>query len=113
RLGHPRASVNVPVPGHFGRFVFAVPRSDGLVMIGLTDDPFDGGIPDAPAVTEDEQRFLLETASRVLERPLGPQDVVGRYAGLRPLLGAGTGATSDISREHAVLEDPVSGAVTV
>ena len=34
-LGNPRAMLNVPVPGTFGRFVFAVPREDGLVMIGL------------------------------------------------------------------------------
>ena len=37
RLGEPRAAVNVPVPGEHGRWVFALPRSDGLVAIGLTD----------------------------------------------------------------------------
>ena len=37
RLGNPRATVNVPVPGERGRWVFAVPRPDGLVAIGLTD----------------------------------------------------------------------------
>lgn len=112
RLGNPDATINVPVPGHFGRFVFAVPRLDGLVMIGLTDDPYDGPIPDVPSPTEAEEAFLLETVSRALGRPLGAGDVVGRYAGLRPLLAA-EGATSDISRRHAVIEDPGSAAVTV
>ena len=113
RLGHPRAMVNVAVPGSFGRFVFAVPRSDGLVMIGLTDEPDAGAELDAPGVTAEEERFLLETASRALAAPLTRVDVVGRYAGLRPLLDTGDGATSDLSRTHAVVEDAATGAVTV
>jgi len=113
RLGNPRATINVPIPGHFGRFVFAVPRQDGLVMIGLTDDPYQGEIPDAPEVTAEEERFLLETVSLALQRPLTSEDVVGRFAGLRPLLDSGHDSTADISRHHAVLEDPCTRAVTV
>lgn len=112
RLGNPRAMLSVPVPGHFGRFAFATPRSDSLVLIGLTDQPYDGPIPDAPPVTRAEERLLLETVSAALERPLESSDVVGSYAGLRPLL-AGDGQTADLSRRHAVLEDSETGAVTV
>jgi glycerol-3-phosphate dehydrogenase len=43
---------------------------------------------------------------------LGPEDVVGRYAGLRPLLD-GAGETADLSRRHAVVEDPATGALVV
>lgn len=115
RLGEPRASVSAPVPGNDGlRLVFAAPRPDGLVLIGLTDDPYDGAgsPPIAPGVDADEESFLLESVSRVLERPLTPEDVVGRYAGLRPLLaGAGDDATADLSRRHAVLDD--DGVLTV
>ena len=39
RLGDPRAVLNVKVPGERGRWVFAIPRGDGLVAIGLTDVP--------------------------------------------------------------------------
>jgi glycerol-3-phosphate dehydrogenase len=114
RLGNPRAAINVPVPGHFGRFVFAVPRPDGLVLIGLTDDAYEGDeIPDAPPVTEAEERFLLETVSLALEHPLGPEDVVGRFAGLRPLLDTGHGETADVSRAHAIIEDDHTGAISV
>jgi glycerol-3-phosphate dehydrogenase len=112
RLRNPDASINVPVPGHFGRFVFAVPRTDGLVMIGITDDPFDGPIPDVPQPTAEDQEFLLATVSHALGQPLDQHDVVGSYAGLRPLVDA-DGATSDISRQHVVLEDSSSAAVTV
>ncbi len=109
----PRAMINLAVPGSFGRFVFAVPRSDGLVMIGLTDDLHVGADLDAPAVTVEDERFLLETVSTALQRPLTADDVVGRFAGLRPLLEGSAGATADLSRKHAVLEDRRSGAVTV
>lgn len=112
RLGNPRAMLSVPLPGRFGRFAFAIPRPDSLVLIGLTDEPYEGAIPDAPPVTAAEERFLLETVSAAVEQPLEDRDVVGRYAGLRPLL-AGDGQTADLSRRHAVLEDPDSGAVTV
>jgi glycerol-3-phosphate dehydrogenase len=102
-LGEPRAAVNAPLPGHGTRFVFAVPRPDGLVMIGITDEPYDGPIPDEPAVDAEEEAFLLTAIGRVLERAPTHDDVVGRFAGLRPLL-AGDGATADLSRRHAVVD---------
>ena len=108
RLGDPRAAVNVPVPGERGRWVFALPRADGLVAIGLTDVAADGPIPDEPVPSAEEEAALLEQASAALEVSLGPGDVAGRYAGLRPLL-AGDGdpahPTADLSRRHSVLED--------
>ncbi len=112
RLGDPRAAVNVPVPGERGRWVFALPRADGLVAIGLTDVDAAGPIPDVPAPSAGEEATLLEHASAALEVSLGPDDVAGRYAGLRPLL-AGDGETADLSRCHAVLEDAGTGALTV
>jgi glycerol-3-phosphate dehydrogenase len=112
RLGDPRAAVNVPVPGERGRWVFALPRADGLVAIGLTDVAADGPIPDEPAPSAEEEATLLEHASAALEVSLGPEDVAGRYAGLRPLL-AGDGVTADLSRRHAVVEDAETGALTV
>jgi glycerol-3-phosphate dehydrogenase len=117
RLGHPRAALHVAIPGHFGRFVFAGPRPDGLVLIGLTDDPYDRNAPeDAPEVTATEEAFLLQTVSRALDRELTANDVVGRYAGLRPLIGNEDEthpATADVSRRHAVIEDAATGAVTI
>ena len=111
-LGDPRAGVSVAVPGASGRFVFAHPRSDGLVTIGLTDEPHSGAIPDEPLPTAEEERFLLETIGRALDRPLQAADVAGRYSGLRPLLRDPEGsATADISRRHAVLEH--DGVTTV
>ena len=113
-VGEPRAVVNAPLPGGDSRFVFAVPRPDGLVMIGITDAPYDGPIPDLPRVDADEQAFLLTSIGRVLERTPTAADVVGRFAGLRPLLADDDSAsddTADLSRRHAVVEH--GGIVTV
>jgi glycerol-3-phosphate dehydrogenase len=112
-VGEPRAGVNAPLPGNSTRFVFAVPRLDGLVMIGITDAPYDGPIPDVPTVDADEEAFLLTSIGRVLERSPTSDDVVGRFAGLRPLLTDGdeTTATSDLSRRHTVVEH--DGILTV
>jgi glycerol-3-phosphate dehydrogenase len=116
RLGSPRAGVNVPVRGEHGRWVFALPRTDGLVAIGLTDVPVDGDASDEPVPDAAEETELLAHIGAALDARLGPADVVGRYAGLRPLLARGsTGATgtADLSRRHAVVADPDTGAVAV
>jgi glycerol-3-phosphate dehydrogenase len=116
RLGDPRAGVSVPVPGERARWVFTLPRADGLVAIGLTDVPADGPVPDEPVPDAAEEAELLTHASAALDTALDPSDVAGRYAGLRPLLAAGADAgcaTADLSRRHAVLEDPGTRALTV
>ena len=102
-LGSPTASMTVPVPGQPNRFVFALPHPDGIVHVGLTDDPVDGRLPDVPTADEPEIAFLLETLSRGLERPLSRRDVVGSFAGVRPLLAGADGRTADLSRRHAVV----------
>ena len=103
-LGNPTASMTVPVPGESNRYVFALPHPDGVVYVGLTDDPVDGPLPEVPQAEEHEIAFLLDTLSRGLERPLSRSDVVGTYAGLRPLLAGVEGRTADLSRRHAVVQ---------
>ncbi len=103
-LGNAEAGVSVLVPGSRNRWVFTVPRPDGLTLVGLTDDPLDGPPVEAPAVDGAERDFLLATLARGLRTALTPDDVVASFAGLRPLYGAGDGATADLSRRHALLD---------
>ncbi|MDT7573310.1 MAG: glycerol-3-phosphate dehydrogenase [Actinomycetota bacterium] len=103
-LGNPTASMTVAVPGERNRYVFALPHPDGVVYVGLTDDPVDGPLPDVPTASEAEIAFLLDTLSRGLERSLSRSDVIGTYAGLRPLLAGVEGRTADLSRRHAVVD---------
>ncbi|MBV2366480.1 glycerol-3-phosphate dehydrogenase/oxidase [Streptomonospora nanhaiensis] len=107
-----RAALTLPVPGHRARFALVLPQLDGGVYVGLTDEPVAGPVPDVPEPTEDDIAFLLETVGRALRTPPGRADVAGAFAGLRPLLDTGPGASADLSRRHAVLTSP-EGVVTV
>jgi glycerol-3-phosphate dehydrogenase len=107
-------AVFAPIPDTTGRFINVLPQPDGTIYIGLTDEPVDGDVPDVPEPTEPEIGFLLDVASAAFARPLHRSDVIGAYAGLRPLLssGDGSGTTSDLSRRHAVLTS-TTGVITV
>jgi glycerol-3-phosphate dehydrogenase len=104
-------AVAAPVPNSFNRFVYTLPQPDGLVYLGLTDDPLDGAVQDVTATEESEIEFLLATINSALDTPLTRADVVGAFTGLRPLLAA-EGSTADLSRRHAVVTSD-SGVVTV
>ncbi len=106
------ASVFAPVPGETNRFVLVLPQPDGTVYVGLTDEPVDEPVPDVPLPTEPEIGFLLDVVSAAFARPLHRDDVVGAFAGLRPLLDTRDGSTADLSRRHAVLTS-ADGVVTV
>ena len=107
------ASLTVPVPGSTSRFVFTLPAVHGRAYIGLTDVAADGPIPDVPEATDAEVGMLLDVVNSVLAEPLTRADVLGTFAGLRPLLAAdGTAETSDLSRRHAIVESG-SGMLSV
>lgn len=106
RLGGLAGILSVPVPGDPSRFVFAIPQRSGLAYVGITDAPVDGPPPDVPRAPEEDVAFLLGTISTALEDPLTRADVLGTFAGLRPLVDRAPGArTADLSREHLVTRD--------
>lgn len=107
-------ALTAPVPGSLNRFVFALPQPDGRIYVGLTDEEVEGAIPDVPQGSDEEVQFLLDVINGVLSRPLTRADVVGTYAGLRPLLDLGgpDGTTADLSRKHAVLTSD-DGVITI
>jgi glycerol-3-phosphate dehydrogenase len=103
-FGNPTAALTIPIPGEINRFVFAMPEQLGRVYLGLTDEDAPGPIPDVPEPTPAEVSFLLDTVNTALGTALTNADIKGAYAGLRPLIDTGEGRTSDLSREHAVIE---------
>ncbi|WP_369373705.1 glycerol-3-phosphate dehydrogenase/oxidase [Streptomyces sp. cg36] len=111
------AGLHIPVPGETNRFVLVLPQGDGRVYVGLTDEPVDGPVQDEPTPPESDIGFLLDILNTALDAPVRRTDVVGAFAGLRPLLddahddGSGS-RTSDISRRHAVLTSG-EGVVTI
>ena len=99
----------IPVPGD-KRSVFVIPWGDAT-YVGTTDTDYQGAIDD-PACTGEDVDYLLAALNSVLEDPLTRADVVGTWAGLRPLLRGGSTRTADLSRKHSVHSSP-SGVVTV
>lgn len=112
-FGNPTAALTIPIPGEINRFVFAMPEQLGRIYLGLTDEDAPGPIPDVPQPTSQEITFLLDTVNTALGAQLTHDDVIGAYAGLRPLVdtggadarsSGGISRTADISRDHAILE---------
>ena len=80
-------------------------------LIGTTDT--DWKLDKAhPAASRADIDYVLGHVNAVLEQPLGHEDVVGVFAGLRPLLTGESESTSRLSREHSVAV-PVPGLVSV
>ena len=83
-----------------GRVFFVLPWL-GKTLIG-TSDTFTPAGPDALGVDADEIAYLLAGYNRYFAPALQPQDVLGSFAGLRPLLRAGPATPSSLSREFRV-----------
>jgi glycerol-3-phosphate dehydrogenase len=104
----PRA--RIPIEGGMtlrvpGRVVFLIPWSDHWI-IGTTDAAY-AGLPGRPRADGEEVDELLAAVNRALEVRLTRADILGTYAGLRPLAGEdGGGPTSRLSREHRIERRP-------
>jgi len=100
----------IPVPGD-KRSVFVVPWGD-FTFIGTTDTDYDGPVDD-PQCTPEDIDYLLGAINGAVVEPLGRDDVLGTWAGLRPLVKqTDSGRTADLSRRHQVVHS-ASGVVTV
>ena len=82
--------------------LFVIPWHGSHWLIGTTDTPWSLDLAH-PAASARDIDYLLAQVNRLLRDPLTAADVVGVYAGLRPLLAGESDATSKLSREHAVL----------
>ena len=90
----------------------AIPWGGEHWLLGDTDTDWDGDI-EAPVANRADVEYLLGKVNSVLRRPVGSDEVVGVFAGLRPLVGAGTGTdTTRISREHRVFS-PAPGLTAI
>ena len=99
------------VPAGEGRSIFALPWL-GQSLLGTTDNNYSGDIDHVRPSGEDV-RYLLEAANAFFGTALGPEDLAGAYAGVRPLISSGdTRKSVDISRK-AELYETSSGLITI
>ena len=92
-------------------FIIPCPWSHDFWVIGTTDTKWDLDLAH-PAASSADIDYILAHANALLAKPLTRDDVVGVYAGLRPLLAGESDETSKLSREHACIS-PVPGLVIV
>ena len=91
--------------------LFLIPWADKWI-VGTTDTPYTGDRAEPFASREDVQ-YILDQANRVLTPKLDATEIIGVYAGLRPLVANNkNSATTKLSREHTV-DRPAAGFVSV
>ena len=91
--------------------LFFIPWGERWI-VGTTDTDWSGDRAEPTATAEDVD-YILAAANRVLAAPLTRADVIGVYAGLRPLVAAAADTpTTKLSREH-VVDVPLPGLVSV
>ena len=107
----------IPVPGD-KRSLFVVPwlaNDDGtfqLTYVGTTDTDYDGSLDD-PVCTPEDVAYVLKALNASITTGVTLDDIVGSWAGLRPLVRSATSArTADLSRGHSVTTSP-EGIVSV
>ena len=93
--------------------LFVIPWSRYWV-IGTTDTPWEQELTH-PVATSADIDYVIDHANAVLARPLTREDVIGTWAGLRPLLQPGTKegtSSAKVSREHTVAS-PTPGLTVI
>jgi len=93
--------------------LFIIPWSRYWV-IGTTDTPWEQDLTH-PVATSADIDYVIEHANAVLSRPITRDDVIGTWAGLRPLLQPGTKegtSSAKVSREHTVAS-PTPGLTVI
>jgi glycerol-3-phosphate dehydrogenase len=86
------------------RVVFVLPYEAGCSAIGTTDVAVED--PDAKPVAGDEEiRYLCETASSYLAKPVRPADVIDTWSGVRALYDDGETDPSAVSRDYKLMLD--------
>ena len=91
--------------------LFIIPWGDKWI-VGTTDTDYDEE-RSTPLASREDVNYILHQANRVLEPKLDRSQVIGVFAGLRPLVSSDPDSpTTELSREH-VVDHPVPGFVTI
>jgi len=81
-------------------------------MVGTTDTDYTGD-RNEPLSTSEDVQYIIDQANRVLDPKIRREDVIGVFAGLRPLVSTAPDApTTKLSREH-VVDHPAQGFVSI
>ena len=91
------------------RVVFMIPFEERFTLVGTTDVPLEGDVT-KPHASDAEVDYLCRAVNRYLARPVQPEHVVWRFAGVRPLYDDGSQDPSSVTRDYVLrvdaLDDP-------
>jgi glycerol-3-phosphate dehydrogenase len=93
------------------RVVFMIPYEGRFTLVGTTDVPVEE--PASPSAAQEEIDYLCRAASRYLAKAARPDDVVWRYAGVRPLYDDGSNDPSAVTRDYTLRVDDEAGRAPV
>jgi glycerol-3-phosphate dehydrogenase len=92
-----------------GRIVFAIPYQDDFTLIGTTDRDYEGD-PSKVKASAEEIKYLCDSVSEYLAKPVKPEDVVWTYSGVRPLYDDGASEAKAATRDYVFELDTPGGA---
>ena len=91
--------------------LFIIPWGDKWI-VGTTDTDYDES-REEPLASAEDVTYIINQANRVLEPKLRRDQVIGVFAGLRPLVSTDPDSpTTKLSREH-VVDSPTKGFVSI
>jgi glycerol-3-phosphate dehydrogenase len=93
-----------------GRVFFVIPWL-GKTLIGTTDT-LDAGCPDVVPITSEDIAYLLEGHNYYFSPPLSESAILGRFAGLRPLLRSNSDDPASMTRDFRLFASQ-SGLLSV
>lgn len=91
--------------------LFIIPWQNKWI-VGTTDTPYEADRTN-PVATKEDVEYIVEQANRVLNPQISTDQILGVFAGLRPLVANSAGSkTTKLSREHTI-DRPVPGFVSI
>ncbi|WP_421950690.1 glycerol-3-phosphate dehydrogenase [Pelagibacterium sp.] len=84
-----------------GRIFFAIPYQGDFTLIGTTDQDF-GGDPASVEISPAETDYLLAAANQYFRAPIGRDDIVWAYSGVRPLYNDGASKAQEATRDYVL-----------
>ena len=84
-----------------GRIFFSIPYQTDFTLIGTTDQDFDAD-PASVRISSAETDYLLEAANQYFRAPIGKDDIVWTYSGVRPLYNDGASKAQEATRDYVL-----------
>jgi len=83
------------------RIVFVIPYQDDFTLIGTTDKAYSGD-PSQVAMDADEEQYLLDIVNKHFKQKVNSDDILWKYAGVRPLCDDESDSPSAMTRDYTL-----------